>query len=95
MENEQTIKLVEKTLEKIRPFLQRDGGDVSFDSFENGIVYINVSGACDGCMYIGADIESGIEVILMEEVSGIVAVRLASEKPAIQKALEEQNNEQK
>ena len=38
MDNEETIKLIKKTLEKIRPFLQRDGGDCEFDSFEDGIV---------------------------------------------------------
>ena len=87
MNNEETIKLINKTLDKIRPFLQRDGGDVTFDSYENGIVYVNVSGACEGCAMINEDIESGVEVILMEEVPGIVAVRLASEKQAVKEAL--------
>ena len=52
MENEETIKLIKATLDKFRPFLQRDGGDVTFDSYEDGIVYVNVSGACDGCSLI-------------------------------------------
>ena len=92
MNNEETIKLINKTLDKIRPFLQRDGGDVTFDSYENGIVYVNVSGACEGCALINEDIESGVEVILMEEVPGIVAVRLASEKQAVKEALSKLNN---
>lgn len=87
MDNEETIKLIKRTLEKIRPFLQRDGGDCEFDSFEDGIVYVKVSGACDGCALINEDIESGVEVILMEEVPGVIAVRLASDKEAIQAAL--------
>ncbi len=87
MDNEETIKLIKKTLEKIRPFLQRDGGDCEFDSFEDGIVYVKVSGACEGCALINEDIESGVEVILMEEVPGVIAVRLASDKEAIQAAL--------
>lgn len=91
MNNEETIKLINKTLDKIRPFLQRDGGDVTFDSYENGIVYVNVSGACEGCAMINEDIESGVEVILMEEVPGIVAVRLASEKQAVKEALSKLN----
>lgn len=91
MNNEETIKLIIKTLDKIRPFLQRDGGDVTFDSYENGIVYVNVSGACEGCALINEDIESGVEVILMEEVPGIVAVRLASEKQAVKEALSKLN----
>ena len=87
MDNEETIKLIKRTLDKIRPFLQRDGGDCEFDSFEDGIVYINVSGACEGCALINEDIESGVEVILMEEVPGVIAVRLASDKEAIKAAL--------
>lgn len=87
MESEETIKLIKKTLDKVRPFLQRDGGDVTFDSYENGIVYVNIHGACEGCALINNDIEEGIEVILMEEVPGVIAVRLASDKAAIQEAM--------
>ena len=87
MENEETIKLIKKTLDKVRPFLQRDCGDVTFDSYENGIVYVNIHGACEGCALINNDIEEGIEVILMEEVPGVIAVRLASDKAAIQEAM--------
>lgn len=87
MDNEQTEKLIIKTLDKIRPFLQRDGGDVTFDSFEDGIVYVNIHGACEGCALINNDIEEGIEVILMEEVPGVIAVRLASDKATVQEAM--------
>lgn len=92
MENEETIKLINATLDKVRPFLQRDGGDVTFDSFENGIVYVNIHGACEGCALINNDIEEGIEVILMEEVPGVIAVRLASQKEEIQQAMKEAGN---
>ena len=87
MENEETIRLIKKTLDKVRPFLQRDGGDVTFDSYENGIVYVNIHGACEGCALINNDIEEGIEVILMEEVPGVIAVRLASDKALVQEAM--------
>lgn len=87
MENEEQIRLIKKTLDKVRPFLQRDGGDVTFDSYENGIVYVNIHGACEGCALINNDIEEGIEVILMEEVPGVIAVRLASDKAAVQEAM--------
>lgn len=87
MENEEQIRLIKKTLDKVRPFLQRDGGDVTFDSYENGIVYVNIHGACEGCALINNDIEEGIEVILMEEVPGVIAVRLASDKATVQEAM--------
>ncbi|MDD6302504.1 MAG: NifU family protein [Bacillales bacterium] len=72
---------IEMTLDKIRPFIQRDGGDVKFDSFIDGVVYVEFSGACEGCMMIGDTLSSGIAAILQEEVPGILDVKLASEKP--------------
>lgn len=65
------------TLEKIRFFLQKDGGDVEFVSFKDGIVYVKMHGACQDCVYANADIEQLVEVILQEEVPGVVAVKLA------------------
>ena len=46
-----------------------------------------MTGACEGCMYVNQDIEQGIEVILMEEVPGVVAVRLAEEKEQVKEAM--------
>lgn len=85
--NESTIQLIKETLNKIRPFIQRDGGDVIFDSFEDGIVYVSMIGACAGCTLIEDTLYNGVETILMEEVPGIVAVRLAENKKEIQEAL--------
>lgn len=68
-------KLIVQTLDKIRHFLQRDGGDVEFVRFEDGIVYVKLVGACEGCAYAHADIKDLIEVILQEEVPGIIEVR--------------------
>jgi Fe-S cluster biogenesis protein NfuA len=72
---------IKYTLDKIRPFLQRDGGDVEFHSFEDGIVYVTMKGACEGCMMIDDTLGSGIKIILQEEVPGVIDVKLASEKP--------------
>lgn len=71
---------IELTLDKIRPFIQRDGGDVTFDSFEDGIVYVNMMGACEGCMMVGETLGDGVKMILQEEVPGVLDVKLASEK---------------
>lgn len=61
-------------LEKIRPYLQNDGGDVEFVKFENGIVYVRMHGACVGCMQLDATMKDGIEALLLEEVPGVIAV---------------------
>ena len=63
---------IENTLDKIRPFMQREGGDIEYIGFKEGVVYLRVVGACDGCAYIDADISEGVEIILMEEVPGVI-----------------------
>ena len=52
-------------------------------------MYVNSAGACYRCSDLGADLEHGVEIILMEEVPGVVAVRLASQKEEVKKALAE------
>lgn len=76
MDNEETIKLIHATLGKIKPFLQRDGGDIEFIGFRDGIVYVSMVGACEGCLYAADDITTGVEIILMEEVPGVIAVKV-------------------
>ena len=77
--NDDTEKLIVATLDKIRHFLRKDGGDCELHSFdrETGIVYVKMIGACQGCSYAYNDIKDLVEVILQEEVPGVVEVRLA------------------
>ena len=71
-------KLIISTLDKIRHFLQKDGGDCEFVSFKDGIVYVKMHGACQDCMYADQDIKGLVEVILQEEVPGVLEVKLAN-----------------
>lgn len=64
------------TINKIRPFLQRDAGDVKFIKFEDGFVYLEVLGACIDCSLKDVHILAGLESILVEEVSGVIGVKL-------------------
>ena len=75
MSEEETVRLIEATLDKIRPFLQRDGGDVDFIGFRDGIVYVTMVGACQGCSFAQEDISAGVEIIVMEEVPGVLGVQ--------------------
>lgn len=75
-----TEALIIETLDKIRHFLQKDGGDCEFVSFKDGVVYVRMRGACQDCMFANADIKELVEVILQEEVPGVVEVRLADEQ---------------
>ena len=74
---EEAEKQVIATIDKIRHFLQKDGGDCEFVSFKDGIVYVRMKGACEGCSFAYADIKQLVEVILQEEVPGVLEVRLA------------------
>ena len=70
---------IKATLDKIRPFIQRDGGDVEFLTYEDGIVYIKMLGACANCVAQDETVSSGIEMILVDEVPGVVSVKVVSE----------------
>lgn len=70
------IDEIKNTIEKIRPYIQRDGGDVEFVSFEDGVVGVRLLGACVGCMSIDDTISGGIEAILLDEVTGVTGVTL-------------------
>ena len=73
MENiEEQIKNV---IHKLRPYLQRDGGDIEFVDFKDGIVYVRMLGACAGCTMIDDTLKDGVEQILMEEVPGVLEVQ--------------------
>lgn len=65
------------TLNKIRPYIQGDGGDVAFDHIdENGVVYVNLLGACIGCGLADVTVKMGIEAILMDEIPEVSEVRV-------------------
>ena len=74
MENiEEQIKNV---IHKLRPYLQRDGGDIEYVDFKDGIVYVRMLGACADCLSLDDTLTDGIEAILLDEVEGVTAVRL-------------------
>jgi len=74
MNGEEIEKKVKTLINKIRPYLQRDGGDVEFMRIENGIVYVKLHGACVGCPSASITLKEGIEAILLEEVPGVIGV---------------------
>lgn len=76
MDREEKIRQVEKTIEKVRPYIQNDGGDVQFVKLEDDIVYVSVHGACVGCMALDYTLKEGVEALLLDEVEGIKEVRL-------------------
>lgn len=73
---EEKIAEIKKVINKIRPYIQRDGGDVEFVDFIDGTVRVRMLGACSDCYMQDDTIKDGVEAILMEEVEGVQAVRV-------------------
>ena len=66
---------IRNVIHKLRPYLQRDGGDIEYVDFKDGIVYVRMLGACAGCTMIDDTLKDGVEQILMEEVLGVLEVQ--------------------
>lgn len=79
METEEKIDLIKKTIEKIRPYIQNDGGDVEFVRLEDNIVYVKVHGACVGCGALEMTLRDGVAALIMDEIPEIKDVRLDEE----------------
>jgi Fe-S cluster biogenesis protein NfuA len=67
---------VRKALDKVRPMLQQDGGDVELVEVDekSGIVKVNLTGACKGCPMSQITLKSGIERYLKSEVPEVTSV---------------------
>ncbi len=70
-----TKKLVETALEKIRPMLQRDGGDIELVEVSDGVVKVRLTGACKGCPMSQMTLKQGVEKMLLKEVPGLKEVQ--------------------
>lgn len=71
---EGTRERVEKVLERIRPTLKADGGNVELVTVENGVVTVALQGACTGCPASQMTLQMGIEEALKEEIPEIKKV---------------------
>jgi Fe-S cluster biogenesis protein NfuA len=66
---------VEQALAKIRPLLQRDGGDIELIEVSDGVVKVRLTGACKGCPMSQMTLKQGVEKLLMKEVPGLISVQ--------------------
>jgi len=66
---------VEHALAKIRPLLQRDGGDIELVEVTDGVVKVRLTGACKGCPMSQMTLKQGVERLLMKEVPGLKEVQ--------------------
>ena len=76
--NDETVdKIIEVLDTKIRPAVARDGGDIKFKSFENGVVKVQLQGSCSGCPSSVMTLKQGVQNLLkhyVKEVNSVEAV---------------------
>lgn len=73
-EGEVDLGLLESTLDYIRPAVQMDGGDIVLLGVEDGVVSLQMVGACGGCPMSMMTLKAGIERILKDRVPGVEEV---------------------
>lgn len=74
MKDEMIVKRINEVLDKIRPYLENDGGSVKFNRFENGVVYVTLIGACRECPLVDLTLEDGIGSALINEIPEVIKV---------------------
>lgn len=74
----ETVKIeeqIKKILNKIRPYLNSEGGDLEYIGFKDGIVYIRMLGACIDCGALDSTLKDGIEALLVENIPEVIEVK--------------------
>ena len=74
LNDETSIKINEIIEDKVRPAVARDGGDIIFNKFQNGIVYITMRGSCDGCPASTMTLKNGVENLLKHYIPEVESV---------------------
>jgi Fe-S cluster biogenesis protein NfuA len=72
--NEIELKIV-SVIDKIKPFIISDGGNLEFVKYENHIVYVKLSGACAECPMMDITLKDGIEELIINEIPEVKEVR--------------------
>ena len=70
----ETIQKIETLINKIKPFLISDGGNIEFIEYKNNIVYVKLLGACAQCEMIDITLKDGIEQLIINEIPEVEKV---------------------
>ena len=79
MEKEDITEQIKQIIDKIRPFLINDGGNIEFIKYEDNIVYVKLVGACKDCAMIDITLKDGIEEMIVNEIPEVKEVRNVEE----------------
>jgi len=75
-EDEEIVRRIRELLDtRVRPAVARDGGDIIFRTFRDGVVYLRLQGSCSGCPSSTATLKNGIENLLRHYIPEVLAVR--------------------
>ncbi|HEU0118299.1 MAG TPA: NifU family protein [Alphaproteobacteria bacterium] len=75
-DDSEVVKQIREILDiKVRPAVAQDGGDITFQSFEDGILYLNLKGSCAGCPSSTATLKAGIENMMKHYIPEVKEVR--------------------
>ena len=75
-EDSEVVRQIRELIDtRVRPAVAQDGGDIVFRSFEDGVVYLMMQGACSGCPSSTATLKMGIENMLRHYIPEVVEVR--------------------
>ena len=74
-QNDEIVKQIKEILDsKIRPAVARDGGDIKFKSFDNGIVKVELQGSCSGCPSSLMTLKQGVQNLLCNNIKDVKSV---------------------
>ena len=75
-EDEETVKTIKELLDtRVRPAVAQDGGDITFQGYRDGVVFLHMRGACSGCPSSTATLRHGIENLLRHFIPEVQEVR--------------------
>lgn len=66
---------IKAIIDKVRPFLISDGGNLEFIKYEDNIVYVKLTGACQDCPMLDVTLKDGIEELIINEIPEVMEVK--------------------
>ena len=75
MAKEETVTKIISLIDRMRPYLISDGGNIEFVKYEDNIVYIKLLGACENCSMIDITLKEGIEEMIITEIPEVKEVK--------------------
>ena len=73
--NNDIVLRIKAIIDKVRPFLISDGGNLEFVKYEDNIVYVKLTGACQDCPMLDVTLKDGLEELIINEIPEVKEVK--------------------